>query len=283
MQPIHDLAIVLRSVVYEERHRIVTALSENHGQITAIAKNSIQSRRFGGTLEPFTASEWIFTQKPGAEMVTLTEAHIRKSFEGIQKDFEKLSLASTLNELMLKLAPEQQKCSDLFKLHSNALSALHEGILPQTEVAFLNAYLAKLLQWSGSQPRLLNCLQCSAPLREMVEHGELSCLIADAGWVCPSCRQQETRHIREQGGQGLQNFFIRLTPLAIVDFHMSLITPIRQTSEKILASPQEHRELFRFLESLFIYHIPGFDRHPLKSLRFLGLESNVRHEAMNLQ
>jgi len=50
-----DLAIVLRAVPYEERHRIVTALTEHHGKITGMAKNAIQSRRFGGCLETFTA------------------------------------------------------------------------------------------------------------------------------------------------------------------------------------------------------------------------------------
>lgn len=280
MQPIHDLAIVLRSLIYEERHRIVTAFTEHLGIITALAKNSVQSKRFGGTLNLFTASEWILTKSPGAELYHLSEAHVRKAFDGIQKDFEKLSLASLLSELMLKIAPQQEACIDLFKLHSNALSVLNDDPLEKNRIAFLNGYLAKVLQWSGSQPRLLQCLNCSTPLREMIEQGELSCVIATAGWICPQCRSQETRHVREHGGKNFQNLFMRLTPAAVVDFHMSLQTPIRQIPSKALASEEEHRELFRFLEALFIYHVPGFDQKPLKSLRFLGLESNVQHESM---
>lgn len=283
MEPIRDLAIVLRSTPYQDRHRIVTALTENHGQISAMARNAVQSRRFGGALAPFAASDWIFTHKPGAELCSLSEAEIRKSFDSIQNSFECLSLASTLNELMLKLAPQHEACPDLFRLHSNALATLNDGIQPGTEIPFLNAYLAKLLQWSGSQPRLSACLQCSIPLKNVLDQEKLSCLIIDAGWICATCRTQQTRHIHDGSGQSLQNLFIRLTPMAIVDFQMSLQSPIRQAPLKALASLREHRDLFSFLEALFIYHIPGFDKQPLKSLRFLGLESNVRHEAMNFQ
>src|SRR5690349_15798507 len=124
MHPKKDLAIVLRSIPYEERHRIVTAITENHGLITAMVKNAIQSRRFGGSLEPFVAGEWLFTQKVGAELCHLSETHLRNAFEGLRRDFQKLSLASVFNELMLKLAPQGEPCPDLFKLHSNALFIL---------------------------------------------------------------------------------------------------------------------------------------------------------------
>src|SRR6185437_133148 len=100
MQSKRDLAIILRAVPYQERHRVVTALTEQHGQISAIAKNSIQSRRFGGCLDLFAASEWIFTYSPGAELYHLTEAKIREPFDGLHKSFEKLSLASVFNEYM---------------------------------------------------------------------------------------------------------------------------------------------------------------------------------------
>src|ERR1700746_1867792 len=101
-----DLAIVLRSIAYEERHRIVTALTENHGQISAMARNAIHARGFGGPLDLFAASEWLFVDKPGADLARLDEAQIRRSFEGIHKDFEKLSLASVFSEFMLRVAPK---------------------------------------------------------------------------------------------------------------------------------------------------------------------------------
>jgi DNA repair protein RecO len=274
MQQKRDLAIVLRSIPYEERHRIVTALTENHGQISAMARNSIQSRRFGGTLDIFSAAEWLFVEKPGAELVRLDEALIKRSFEGIGKDFEKLSLASVFSEFMLRLAPKNEACPDLFRLHSNALASLEE--LPcgsDRLIILLNGYLAKLLQWSGSQPQLQRCHDCQKPLTEMDDDASLSCLITDAAWICPSCRSQGTQHVR--GQEGFQAGQLRVTPLAILDFLMSFVSPIRQIPTHARASLANHKELFLFIEAMFAYHVPGFDKSPLKGLRFLGLESNL--------
>jgi DNA repair protein RecO len=284
MQPQRVLAIVLRSIPYQERHRIVTALTAELGQVSAIAKNSIQSRRFGGTLDIFAASEWIYTQRPGAEMIQISEAQIRTPFEGIRKDFQRLSLASALNEIMLKLAPQNHPADDLFRLHSNALFLLNE--MPEIEVQglyLLNSYMAKLLQWSGNQPRLSGCMQCGMLLESLALDAEISCLLMDAGWVCPQCRTHETRHIRERDGRNLQHSLLRLTRRAVQDFQRGLSIPIRQVPFEMRASVEEHQQLFQFLEALFIYHIPGFDQKPLKSLRFLGLKSNMPLEAVYLQ
>lgn len=296
MQPKRDLAIVLRSVPYEDRHRIVTALTEHHGQISALARNSIQSRRFGGTLDPFVASEWTFAEKPGADLARLDEALIKRSFEGIRKDFERLSLASVFSEFMIRVAPKNEGCQDLFKLHSNALAILEELPAPgsampsesgetrpishadflRSILLLLNGYLAKCLQWSGNQPQLQACHNCKRPLDTLEPDASLTCLILDAAWICPDCRHKDTHHIRDRGAQGFQAAQIRVTPMAIIDFLMSLVSPIRQIPTHARASQEEHVQLFQFIEALFAYHLSGFDQKPLNGLRFLGLESNLQ-------
>jgi DNA repair protein RecO len=273
MHPFRDLAIILRTVPYQDRHRIITALTESRGQITAIAKNCIQSRRFGGALEPFTASEWIFTLKPGAELYTLTEVNVRRSYEGLRQSFERLSLASVLNELMLKLTPHHEPCVELFRLHSNALAAIEECDKTEFEIPLLNAYLAKLLQWSGSQPRLNVCLQCAQPLEGLPQNEELTCLVNNAGWICQTCRQKETLHIRAREDETIQHLLLRVSVAALKDLQMSLNIPIRQILVHFQANSKQHQELFKFLEALFIYHVPGFDQKPLKSMRFLGFDN----------
>jgi DNA repair protein RecO len=280
MGPTKDLAIVLRTIPYEDRHRIVTALTENHGLISGLARNSIQSRRFGGTLEAFTASEWLFVEKPGMELVQLNEAVIRRSFEGIRKDFERLSLASVFSEFMLRIAPKNEKCPDLFKLHSNALAALEEMAEGETSertiLLLLNGYLAKALQWSGNQPQLQRCHSCRRSLDTLAPSDSITCLISDAAWLCPSCRLSQTGHIRDRGDQGFKAAQIRTTPLALIDFLMSLVSPIRQIPTHSVASLEDHKHLFQFIEALLAYHIPGFDQKPMNGLRFLGLESNLQ-------
>ena len=58
MEQKRDLAIVLRWVPYEERHRVVTALTENHGKISALAlwrsraiASSLRSRAFSAAAD----------------------------------------------------------------------------------------------------------------------------------------------------------------------------------------------------------------------------------------
>jgi DNA repair protein RecO len=279
MQPKKDLAIVLRSIPFEERHRIVTALTEQHGQITALAKNSIQSRRFGGSLEPFVASEWLMTERSGADMFNLQEAIVRRSYEGLRKDFERLSMASAFNEVMIRIAPKHEPCPDLFRLHANALSLLEEAQTPGADLTLLNGYLAKTLQWSGSQPQLFACLRCQVPVDDVDPAVSLNCVVAEAGWVCGNCRTQDTRHIRERQGGAFEHSLLRVTQRAIVDFHNCLGLPIRKIPAAMQASRTEHQTLFKFLEALIVFHLPGFDKQPLKSLRFLDLESSVRPQA----
>ena len=145
MESRRDLAIVLRSVRYQDRHRIITALTENHGRVSALARNSIQSRRFGGALEPFAAGEWLFSERKGAELLNLNEASIRRSYEGLRGDFECLSAASALNEIVLRVAHPGEPCPELFRLHSNALAVLEEGADRLTVLILLNAYRSRIL------------------------------------------------------------------------------------------------------------------------------------------
>jgi DNA repair protein RecO len=278
MEQKRDLAIVLRWVPYEERHRVVTALTERHGRVSALARNSIQSRRFGGALEPFTAAEWRFVERPGADLVRLEGAEIRRAYEGLRGGLERLALASVFNELMLRVAPEREECPELFRLHANALAELDERpadtAAPEADLALLNGYLAKVLQWSGNQPQLAACLGCETPLGSLAPGTPLTCRVAEAGWICPSCRGTGTEHVRDREGQSLSHVLLRVTPAALDDLRACFALPVRQVPGAMTASLAERRALFAFLEGLFAYHVPGFDRTRLKGLRFLGLESD---------
>lgn len=272
MEPKRDLAIVLKWAPFEERHRVVTALTEGHGRISALARNSIQSRRFGGALEPFAASEWLFVERKGAELFRVEEAQIRRSYVGVSSSFEKLSLASFFGELMIRLAPEREAAPELFKLHSNALAAV-EDLAEDSKVtilALLNAYLAKVLQWSGSQPQIQSCLACSRDLEALDCSERVSVLIADAGWVCSKCRHSGVRHL---GDQGFQNQSNAVSGRGMRDLWISLSAPIRKVPELLEGSESEQRALFQVLSLWMEFHVPGFQRSEFKTLRFLGLES----------
>jgi DNA repair protein RecO (recombination protein O) len=286
MRQTRDRAIVLRAVPFEDRHRVVTAITESHGRVSALARNCVQSRRFGGALDLFTAAEWQFAQRSvAADLFQLQEARTLKSHEGIRSDFFRMAMASLLSELMLRVAPEREACVDLFKLHANALAALEELSEQSPLISFLNGYLAKLLQWSGNQPRLQQCLGCSRTLQSIWQEqgpSRLAVIVQEAGWICEPCRRGGVLHVRHRSeSQGIE--MLEVGADAMADFFMSLVTPIRQVPATAHASDASHRELFRVLEALMIFHMPGFDRLPLNSLKFLGLESSWRPSQDHLQ
>tara|TARA_Y100000590_G_scaffold465010_2_gene635968 strand:- start:874 stop:1758 length:885 start_codon:yes stop_codon:yes gene_type:complete len=256
-----DLVIVLKAVRYQERNQIITGLSQHNGLISAITKNSIQSRRFGGTLEPFVASEWTYLAKPGRDLWRLDQTSLRSEFKGIRTSFEKLSLASVFNEIILKIAQPEQPTPQLFQLHANALDLVEKTELDsQTLLVILNAYLAKILHWSGTQPSLTCCKNCQTSLTEI--QGNVLCLVEDAGWLCQNCRSTEM-HIKER------NFVHSIEPIALADFMFYLSHPIKQSIHLFQSSKAGQEQILGFLKRLLGYHIPGFNEE-LKSFRFLN-------------
>ena len=269
MEAIKDLAITLKVVPYDERDRIITAITGNHGKVTVIAKNSIQSRRFGGALDLFTASEWSYSEKPGSDLGLLKEAQVRRSFDGVKKDFSRLSLGSFFAEIVMRIAPSSAPCPELFKLLANALAAVEEYEDPDWNLKILNLFIAKLLQWSGVQPALLNCLSCGYDLRMLAaqEGSRITALISEGGWICGNCHKDSHRHLNEPRK-------VELEPRSLIALALVLPVPLRKAIQEFQPTKDEMQTLFTYLEGLLYFHVPGLDQSPLKSAEFIGLKSN---------
>lgn len=244
MESIKDLAIVLRSTQFQDRHLIVTALTQNHGRISAMARNAVQSRRFGGTLAPFTASEWIFSQRPGNELATLQQTEIKRAFQGLSKDLMRLSLASACNELCLRILTHSQVVPELFKLHSHALALIEETTDIPSLLPIFNSVLMKWLIWSGHRPRFEACLRCGTAFQL------LDALFADptqGGWLCSSCCTSQT----SPNCCFTRNLWID----AVNGSHL----PLRHILEHRVASVQEHMMLYEYLKQSMAFHISGLN------------------------
>lgn len=271
-----DLVIVLKSTRYEDRHQIVNGLSQAHGKISAIARNSIHSRRFGGCLDLFTASLWYFDQSKSldADLYRLKETQIKRAFPGLTHHFEVLLIASFFNEVMLKLAPPNESCEFLFRLHANALDVLeqHAKDSKLTHLRVLNTYLVKVLNWSGHLPEMQFCLCRKTRLLDQIKshpqqpiHG----CIVEGGWRCSFCRQ------------GGEDFLIPV--LALADLVSARQMPIQQSPTQMNAALKDHQSLFQFLTLLLCFHVPGFDPKTLKSLPFLQEEAFKEEFQSNLR
>jgi len=276
------LAIVLRAVRFEERHKIVTALTAEHGIVTAMAKNSVHSKRFGGTLDIFALAEWSVQIKPTSEVWLLNEAIAKESFNGIRSDFCKMALGSMLNEILLKTGSHNTQSQDLLKLHYHALLALENAAAAtgagETDFRILNTYIVKILQWAGAQPQIHGCVQCQTALSEVAADSELTFVVESAAWLCPQCRRESTAHLTQSSQIDFQSRLKRVRPEVLYQMAVMMTQPMKKVLEILpFATERDRRvqkELYPVANGLLMFHVPGFDRmeqQPLKSARFLDL------------
>jgi DNA repair protein RecO len=256
--PNRDLCYVLKTFPYKERDLIAVLLSERRGKFSGIARNGVQSRRFGGSLNLFSCSEFDLDPKTirlaeatDESLVQLLSANLKQAGDGLAKHFEKLSGASALNELILRTVPSHKSAPELFKLYRNALLALEENP-PEKALLLVNAFILKITQWLGVQPQLTRCLACSKPLNE-IEADTVIPRIQSGAWMCSACTPST-----DPGS---------LTKNVILDAYHSMLHPIRKIA--FVASTREHEALLDFLEKHLQYFVPGLDRAPLGSFRFL--------------
>jgi DNA repair protein RecO (recombination protein O) len=100
-------AIILNTRDYSESDRIIIMLSPNMGLINAIAKGARKStKRFPGTLEPFSEIEAELYIKPGIELFRIEEAKLVNANLWAREDLNLFAHASILLEIpAVNLAP----------------------------------------------------------------------------------------------------------------------------------------------------------------------------------
>lgn len=260
-----EKSIILRAQVYQERHQIVTAFCQGSGKVQLVAQNSVSSKRYGGALHVLTASELTFVVRPEREVWQLNEATQIHAFQDIRTSFERLSLASVFLDIVQRTAQPYEPSQELFILLSNALYALHEnsGQYSKNEPTiqleiylYLVSFLSKILQWNGTQPQLLYCLECKLPL-DSHSKSSMNFLISRAGWMCANCKGSE----KDQS--------LPLDVLTIGQFFKVLDTPIRKLSISDALDKEALESLIFCLLKLLEFHVPGFDRTAIKPLQFI--------------
>jgi DNA repair protein RecO len=257
-----DLCYVLKTTPYQDRDLIAVMLSETRGKFTGIARNGVQSRRFGGSLDLFTASDFELDAKTirlsemtDESIVLINSAIVKNATTKLSKSFEKLSAASCLNEILIKGLPTQRPAEEVFKLYANCLFALEEQDDARA-VSIVNAFILKFTQWLGLQPSLTRCSICEKQLSEISGNG-VRAQLTRGNWVCLDCTMDSSR---ESGGRFLSKTLL-------LDAYHSMLHPIRKIVFE--ADVKEHEGLLEFLEQHLLYFVPGLDKGPLTTTRFL--------------
>jgi DNA repair protein RecO (recombination protein O) len=189
-----DLAIVLRSQVFQERDRLVTVLTEHHGKLGGIAKGAVHSRRYGGSLDLFTCSQLRFKETQG-ELVRIDEANLRRDFLKLREKLENISAAGYFADLVLRLTEDRHPVREVFLLLAHYLYLLEEHT---ATFEVVRSFEIKLLERLGWAPVLEECVGCQTAFfgEELSPDESYVSLATDrGGFLCVHCSKGSGRRV----------------------------------------------------------------------------------------
>lgn len=188
-----DLAIILRSQPFQERDRLVTMLTENHGKLTGVAKGGTHSRRFGGSLDLFACSQVRWKETQG-ELVRVEEANVRRDFLQLRNKLENVSAAGHFVDLCLRLTEDRHVAREVFLLLAHYLKLLEENT---ATFEIVRSFEIKLLERLGWAPVLEECVHCQTPFfgEELPpEQSFVTLHVEKGGFLCHSCSPAQAQH-----------------------------------------------------------------------------------------
>jgi len=181
MQLIDAKGIVLRSVNYGERDRILTIYTEELGLITATANGSrsLKSRTLVAT-EQFCYSRYVFSYKN--DRYTVKEVDLIESFFDLRTDIEKLTLAGYVAEVVSHVGTENMPDVPLLRLTLNTLFALAKEKAPLAQIK--GAFEMRAAALLGFMPELSSCSACGEEGNDVVLD------VMNGSVICESCRRE---------------------------------------------------------------------------------------------
>jgi DNA repair protein RecO (recombination protein O) len=184
-QSVHTEALLVRSVVFGETHRMLTLITADLGKVTAMAPGARRSRRRfpPGTLQPFQLLKAVLTPQKKGELLLVSEAEILRHFPSIPTDPARYAYAAYVVELVRELTPSSEPDSAPLRMLEEALEAI-ENQPPGPRV--LAGLVLKALELGGVAPCLDRCAGCGRPAPE----GAAGRFDITRGVVCSGCGGQ---------------------------------------------------------------------------------------------
>lgn len=246
--------IILKSVNWKERSKIVTIFTDTAGRQSVVDRGgrSLKSKR--GRLLSFSRLELTYFKSSRSGMGYISEVEPVQSFT-FEKEgsLGRLTFASAAIELLYDLLPEDEPQEELYHLTVHYLKTLdtvsRDAIMP----LFLG-YFLKTLSFLGYRPNLAGCIGCGKAREEIRpdEKNRLSLSPKRGGLVCETCQMAGEYYIRLHSA--------RLKVLSRLQ-RSSLAEAV-----KIKIGFAEAEEMLELLSNFLRYQT---DTKEMKSLKFL--------------
>lgn len=187
---------MLRVNAFAEADRLIRVFSLERGKLRLVAKGArrLHSRLAGG-LQPYTRVQLLCWR--GRSLDGVSQAQVLDAWRSLRETLIGAAAAAYLCELVIAVAPEDDRNPRLYRLLSTALSRLDQALEENgdgKEAAgrarwLVCAFVWKLLNVSGFAPVLDACSICERPLPAAARSVRVA--IQEGGIVCrdhPSVR-----------------------------------------------------------------------------------------------
>lgn len=198
-------ALMLDVVDLQERDRIITFLTADHGKRRGVAQGAkAKYSRFSGQLQPLAKVRVSWFEKPGRDLVRISEVELLRSAEGLNRDLEGILLGAYLAEHMIELALEGEESGRLYRLLDSTLDALLAGVPRDLAARYFEVWALRL---SGLFALPTPCRDCGWLLDSGAE------MVADLPpSLCPRCGELASPMPPPGWGEGpaaLMTFLLR--------------------------------------------------------------------------
>jgi DNA repair protein RecO len=187
-------AILLDVVDLQERDRIVTFLTPQWGAKRGVARGARgKYSQFAGRLQLLARAKVAWFERDDRELVRIREVALERPADGLQRDLERLLVASYLAEHAALLAPENEPNAALYRLLEASVSALLAGGDPGLAARYFEVWALRL---GGVFPASRSCAHCGRPWRERIflVEDELVCHDCAHGLVREGRGEQASAH-----------------------------------------------------------------------------------------
>ena len=172
-------AIVIKKTKLGEADTILTFYTPDRGKIQGFAKSLRKTKsKMAGHLELLTHSQVTFAR--GKNLDTITGSQTIDGFVALKNDFELMSYALYIIELVNQFTPEHYEDYKLFQLLLETLKNLCQTDDIETLLRFFEIHL---LNEVGYRPQLHQCVNCRKELEPIVN----TFSPISGGVLCPEC------------------------------------------------------------------------------------------------
>ncbi|MEM6470594.1 MAG: DNA repair protein RecO [Planctomycetota bacterium] len=179
-------AIVLRTIEFSETSLIVTLLTRDFGQVSAIAKGARRPKSsFEGSLDLLAVCRVVLIRKSSDALDLLTEAKLIRRFRGAEKSLDRVYAGYYIAEMLRLLTDNHDPHPGLYDLSLEALGLIDGGGNAALAVLGFDVAALRLL---GHAPSTRICVDCGngVPRDRRVAFAPIG-----GGVVCAECRSRQ--------------------------------------------------------------------------------------------